>query len=95
MAAGLRLRGVDVSTAEGVGLLRARDERHLAFALAEQRVVVTHDADFLRLHAQGVAHAGIAYCHSGLRSIGQIVAALVVLWESRDADSMRNQVEFI
>ncbi len=95
MADSLRLRGVDVTTAESVGLLRAKDQQHIAFALVEQRVVVTHDADFLRLHTRGVQHAGIAYCHSGLRSIGQIVAALVALWETRDADSVRNHVQFI
>ena len=39
IAAGLRRRGVDVTTATDAGLLRAPDEQHLAFGLAEGRVV--------------------------------------------------------
>ena len=38
--------------------------------LSEGRVLVTHDADFLRYHAEGVEHAGIAYCKKGSRTVG-------------------------
>jgi uncharacterized protein with PIN domain len=57
----LRVRGVDVMTVTEAGLRQAEDDEHLAFALHEGRVAVTCDADFLRLHAQGPAHAGIVY----------------------------------
>ena len=50
---GLRRRGVDVLTAREAGLLGADDEQHLATASSEWRVIVTQDADFLRLHASG------------------------------------------
>jgi hypothetical protein len=46
---GLRDRGFDVTMPTEVGLREAEDARHLAFALSEERVLFTHDADFLRL----------------------------------------------
>jgi predicted nuclease of predicted toxin-antitoxin system len=49
VARGLRLRGIDVSTTAEAGLQDADDVDHLAFALSENRVLVTQDADFLRL----------------------------------------------
>ncbi len=60
IAAGLRRRKIDVTTPADSGLIGATDMEHLVFASAQRRVVVTHDGDFLRLHAQGVAHTGIA-----------------------------------
>ena len=47
----------------------------------EARVLVTHDSDFLRLHARGVSHAGIAYCPVGARTIGQLIYTLVMVYE--------------
>ncbi len=61
VAAGLRRRGVDVGCAAETGLIAVGDEEQLSFAAQDGRVLVTQDADFLRLHRAGVAHAGIAY----------------------------------
>jgi predicted nuclease of predicted toxin-antitoxin system len=61
IAAGLRRRGIDVTTTAEAGLSGAEDEEHIAFALAEDRVVVTKDQDFLRHHHEAVPHAGIAF----------------------------------
>ena len=58
VARGLRRRGIDVTTTDEAGLTAARDIEHVAFALLENRVIVTHDEDFLKLHADGVAHYG-------------------------------------
>ena len=41
IAHGLRLRGIDVTTATDAELLRATDEEHLAFAARTGRVLVT------------------------------------------------------
>lgn len=50
-------------------------------------MLVTHDADFLRLHAEGHPHASIAYCLQGTRTIGQIVGRLLLVHGVlRDAD---------
>jgi predicted nuclease of predicted toxin-antitoxin system len=63
IAEGLRRHGIDVTTTPDAGLLHAPDEDHIAFGIAHRRVVFTQDQDFLRLHAAGRPHAGIAFCH--------------------------------
>jgi hypothetical protein len=95
VAEGLRRRGVDVTTSQQAGLLQAPDELQVAFALAEARTIVTHDEDFLAFASQGAAHAGIAYCHQELRSIGQIIAALMLIRDCLTAEDMRSHVEFL
>ena len=95
IAEALRRRGIDVTTPADAGLLGATDEQHLVFAREQERVVVTHDADFLRLHARGVEHAGIVFCHSGSRPLGEIVRALTSYTVSRTEEGMKNSVEFI
>lgn len=75
----LRRRGIDVTIPSEVGLLGASDEQHIAFALGQQRVIYTNDADYLRLAAHGHQHAGIAYCRRNSRPLGQIVARLTLL----------------
>jgi predicted nuclease of predicted toxin-antitoxin system len=95
VANGLRQRGIDVTTSADAGLIGASDAEQLASALAEKRVIVTHDDDFLRLHHQGIIHAGIAYCHQRNRTVGQIIHRLVQLWRVRSAEEMHGQVEFL
>jgi predicted nuclease of predicted toxin-antitoxin system len=95
VAAGLRRRGIDVTTATEVGLLGVDDKDQLAFAQANSRVTVSHDSDFLRLAAAGQGHAGVAYCHQRDRTIGQIVTALVRLWRTRTAEETQGQVIFL
>ena len=62
VAQGLRRRGIDVTTTADAGLLGAGDPDHIAFAVANGRVIFSNDPDFLRLHDEGVEHPGIAYC---------------------------------
>jgi len=95
IARALRARGIDATTAGQAGLLSASDEEHLAFALAEHRVLVTHDADFLRLHASGMSHAGIAFCHAEARTTGQIVRSLVLIHECLTEAEMEGHVEWL
>jgi predicted nuclease of predicted toxin-antitoxin system len=49
---GLRLRDVNVLTAQEADMLAASDREHLALAVREGRVLFTQDADFLRLHTR-------------------------------------------
>jgi hypothetical protein len=95
IAAGLRRHGIDVTTSLDAGLLHAPDERHAAFALAQERVVFTQDQDFLRLHAAGVPHAGIAYCRQRSRTIGEIIDGLLLIWQVYEPEEMSSRVEFL
>src|SRR5690606_17252571 len=85
VAIGLRRRGVDATTSGEQGLLGTTDERQLDFATFHQRLLVTHDQDFLRLAAAGAKHHGIAYCPPQARGIGEIVRRLMQLWREREA----------
>jgi hypothetical protein len=95
VAEGLRRRGMDVTTTTDADLLGTDDLDHVAFALARGRVIFSHDEDYLRLHDQGVQHAGIAYCHQESRSIGEIIRGLELIWEVLEPEEMRNRVEYI
>jgi len=79
VAQGLRRRGIDVTTTADAGLLGADDADHIAFAVADRRVIFSNDPDFLRLHDQGVEHPGIVYCHQQSRSIGEMIRALELI----------------
>jgi hypothetical protein len=91
---GLRRRGVDVLTARVAGMVEAEDERHLAFALHEGRVIVTQDADFLRLHAAGHPHGGIVYAPQQT-PIGTIVRGLMLIHDVLAPEDMASHVEFL
>jgi uncharacterized protein with PIN domain len=91
---GLRRRGVDVLTVREAGLLGASDEEHLKRALAEGRVLFTQDDDFLRLHAAGVEHAGIAYA-SQQASVGEVIRRLMLIHDVLEADEMKGNVEYV
>jgi predicted nuclease of predicted toxin-antitoxin system len=95
IAAGLRVHGVDVTTTPEAGLLHAEDEDHIAHAIHASRVVFTQDRDFLRLDAAGAQHQGIAFCSQNSRSIGQIIASLLLIWEVYEPDEIANRVELI
>jgi predicted nuclease of predicted toxin-antitoxin system len=95
IAIGLRQRGIDVTTPAEVGLRGAADEQHLEFVWQSGRVLVTQDKDFLQLHARGLPHAGIAYCKQGSRSIGQMLRALIVIYDAMTPDEVRGQLLYL
>jgi Domain of unknown function (DUF5615) len=95
LATALRRRGIDVTTPLDAGLTSADDERQLAFADAENRVVVTQDSDFLQLHQAGIRHAGIAYYVPGARTLGYLVRYLCLMNDCLTPEEMRGQVEYL
>ena len=58
------------------------------------RVLITADADHLRLHAAGVPHAGILFAPPDV-SIGRLIGGAMLMAEVLAADEMINQVEFL
>jgi predicted nuclease of predicted toxin-antitoxin system len=94
VAEGLRRRDIDVTTTTDARLVGATDQEQLLFARGEGRVLVTRDADLLRLNAQGAEHAGIVYW-TERRSIGQLISALDVLVLQSTEEEMRGRVVFL
>ena len=95
VAAGLRRRNINVTTAVEAGLTGADDVTQLAFATSANRVMVTQDADFLRLHSEGTSHVGIAYCLQGSLSLGEMLRRLVLIYDLLSPEEMTNRVEFL
>jgi hypothetical protein len=91
----LRRHGIDVTTTPEAGLRQADDLTHLTFANLEGRVLVTHDADFLRYHSQGITHSGIAYCQKGARTMGQLIETLRLMYEILTPEEMANTIEYL
>ncbi len=95
IAGGLRHHGIEITTTPEVGLIGATDEEQVAHARLESRVIFTQDRDFLRIHAASVPHAGIAYCEKGTHTIGEVIAALILLWEVYEPEEVRKRIEYI
>ena len=95
VAKGLRLRGIDVLTAQDAGRCGFADPDQLQFATAEERVLVTYDPDFLALAASGVRHAGIAYFHATKYSVGQQIQMLALIQGVFVWDDMKDRVEYL
>ena len=95
VAVGLRQRGVDATIAHEVGLAQADDLDHIAYALREGRVIVTHDADYTRHHAAGVQHAGILFCYQGKYSSGNLVQLLFLYHAVMTDDEMSGVLEYL
>lgn len=94
VVSGLRRRNIEVSTSLEAGLVSVTDERQLTYAHEHACFLVTQDADFLRLHTQGVLHSGIAFFRQGT-PVGTILSMLVLLHDLLIADEMTGRVEFL
>jgi uncharacterized protein with PIN domain len=94
VAEGLRRRGVDVLTVQKAGRIGLADSEQLSFALREQRVMVTMDSDFLILAHQGFLHSGIAYA-SPTASIGEMIRAIMLIYDVLLPNNMTNHIEFL
>jgi predicted nuclease of predicted toxin-antitoxin system len=77
---GLRIRGVDVLTAQQDGFRQAADERLLDRAGELGRVLFSQDDDLLaeakRRQVEGVQFTGVIYAHQMRITIGQCVHIL-------------------
>jgi hypothetical protein len=58
-------------------------------------VVVTHDDDFTRIHAEGTMHSGICYCRKEKHSIGDLVRLLLLIDECFDIEEFRGHLEYL
>ncbi|MBN1287015.1 MAG: DUF5615 family PIN-like protein [Anaerolineae bacterium] len=95
VARSLSARGIDAVTVRDSGVLGDSDVNHLVRARETGRVVCMHDADFLRLDAQGIDDAGIVFSPKGKANIGVWVRGLVALHARLSAEEMVNRVEFV
>lgn len=71
------------------------DELHLAFIREKQRVIVTHDDDFLIMASEITDYPGIVYCAPNSRSVGEIIRSLILIYEVYTPEEMSGRIEYI
>ena len=67
---------------------------HLERAREQWCVIVTQDNDFLRLHASGASHAGIAFAAREI-SIGNLIRGLMLIHQLLTPDEMVDHLEYL
>lgn len=96
---GLRMRGVDVITAQEDGYRRASDAQLLDRATALGRVLFSQDDDFLvegqARQISNVPFAGIIYAHQLRITIGQCVHDLALIAQVCDPSDMADRIEYL
>jgi hypothetical protein len=91
----MRVRGIECVTVRDLGLLGDTDEKHLRRAADMGYVLCTYDADYPRLHAQGISHAGIIFADGWATTIGDWVRGLELICGAMTADDMKNHIEYL
>lgn len=95
IARALRRHGIDVTTTVEARLLSRSDRSQMEYTRAAGRVIVTHDADFLRMASEDSDHPGIIYCHRTALSLGEMIRRLILVYEVLGAGEIRGRVEFL
>ena len=95
----LRVRGVDMLTAQTDGAAELEDSELLDRASSLGRVLFTQDEDFLReairRQRTGQAFAGVIYAHQLRVNVGQCIQDLELLAKIYDPADMANRIEHL
>lgn len=96
---GLRLRGIDVLTAQDDGAGELTDSRLLDRTTVLKRVLFTQDDDLLREAARrqqiGERFAEVIYGHQLNVTIGQCIDALEIMAQATEPEEWLNQVVYL
>ncbi|HWP92034.1 MAG TPA: DUF5615 family PIN-like protein [Thermodesulfobacteriota bacterium] len=96
---GLRLRGVDVLTAQEDNSANLSDPELLERATASKRVLFTFDDDLLiearKRQLVGNPFTGLIYAHPSRVSIGTCIRDIEIIAKAAELDDIANRVEFL
>ncbi len=96
---GLRLRNIDILTAQEDGHRTADDDVLLNRATELGRVLFTQDDDLLaeakQRQIQGIPFAGIIYAHQLRITIGRCVNDLELIAKASMREELANRVEYL
>ena len=99
IALGLRMRGIDVLTAQEDGAAMFSDAELLDRATTLGRVLFTFDDDLLAEAAKrqrlGQPFSGVVYAHPLRVTIGQCIHDLELVAKAGEPEDLRNQVLFL
>jgi hypothetical protein len=95
----LRVRGVDVLTAQADGAARLPDPQLLDRVLSFRRVLFTQDDDLLaevaRRQRAGETFAGVVYAHQLRVNVGRCIADLELIAKATDPKDWVNRMEYL
>jgi predicted nuclease of predicted toxin-antitoxin system len=95
----LRLRSINVLTAQEDGAAELDDELLLERATELGRVLVSQDEDLLREGARRLSErkdfSGIVYAHQLRITIGQMVEGLELIAHATSQDEWRGRIEYL
>jgi hypothetical protein len=87
----LQAKGIDIIHCYDAGMGEAGDEDHLIYATENERVMVSCDKDFLRIHSrwqsEGLTHAGILYfdmASGACKDISNLVRVISAIYQTVD-----------
>ena len=96
---GLRLRGIDVLTAQEDGAARLLDSALLDRAKILRRVLFSRDQDLLReatrRQQSGQGFAGVIYAHQLKVTIGQCIRNLELIAQVCESEDFANWIEYL
>jgi uncharacterized protein with PIN domain len=99
ITSGLRLRGVDVLTAQEDGYRTASDRLLLDRATELGRVLFSQDDDLLaeakRRQVDGIPFGGVIYAHQLRVTVGRCVTDLELMAQASGPEEMSNRVEYL
>lgn len=96
---GLRLRSIDIFTAQEDTAANLSDSELLDRAQILQRVLFSFDDDLLAIATQrqreGIPFAGVIYAHPLRISIGACIRDLEIIAKAAEPEDLANRVEFL
>ena len=81
-------------SAKDINKLGLTDQQQLEIAIQQEAVILTSDADFIRI-AVNKKHAGVIYVHQKKLTIGESVQRLKIIVETKTPEQMKNQTIFL
>ena len=95
----LRLRSIDVLTAQEDGAIEFDDDRLLERATELGRILVSQDADLLREAShrlrENAAFSGVIYAHQLRITIGQMVDDLELIAQATFHEEWQGRIEYL
>ena len=99
ITAQLRLREIDVMTAQEDSSRRLEDSELLDRCNELQRVLVSQDIDLLRIaglrNKSGISFSGLIYAHQMSATIGQMARDLELIVGATSLEEWLNRVEYL
>jgi len=85
---------LDIIGLDEIGKRSLDDKKILEIAKTDNRIVITMDSDFLRLHAAGARHKGILFL-TKLLDVGDIIREIEKIAITYKSEDIENTVLYI